>query len=335
MTAIAERFSGCLLAGAIGDAMGAPVEFMSSVEIDSLTHGEGVNQFYPAYGKLGAITDDTQMTLFTCEALLQASNDENCSSEQVISYFNQAYLHWLNTQQEASPLPLTYTSHLLNVPSLNARREPGITCITSLRNKPSLQALAENESKGCGGVMRAAPVGLFAVRKALSDEVTFRLGAQCAHVTHGHPTGYLSAGLFAVIIRCLIQGMTLRAAIDVGLQELQRHNGHEETLLSVQRALMLSATGLSHRQAIQMLGEGWVAEEALAIALYCVLVAKDFSQLINYSVSHGGDSDSTGSIAGNLWGAMHGLNGIPQPWLAQLEAHQCINQMALALFDCA
>ncbi|MFP4649261.1 MAG: ADP-ribosylglycohydrolase family protein [Halorhodospira sp.] len=66
-----ERFLGCLLAGAVGDALGAPVEFLSRDEIRRRFGSEGVTRYAPAYGGLGRITDDTQMTLFTAEGLLR------------------------------------------------------------------------------------------------------------------------------------------------------------------------------------------------------------------------------------------------------------------------
>ncbi|MGB8841599.1 MAG: ADP-ribosylglycohydrolase family protein [Aliidongia sp.] len=62
-----NRFRGCLLGGAVGDALGAPVEFMTSAGIAGHFGQQGIRDFVPAYGRRGAITDDTQMTLFTAE----------------------------------------------------------------------------------------------------------------------------------------------------------------------------------------------------------------------------------------------------------------------------
>src|SRR5690606_6418819 len=65
------RFLGCLLGGAVGDALGAPVEFMKRAEILRRFGPKGITQYAPAYGGLGRITDDTQMTLFTAEGLIR------------------------------------------------------------------------------------------------------------------------------------------------------------------------------------------------------------------------------------------------------------------------
>ena len=67
-----DRYRGCLLGGAVGDALGAGVEFMSLDEIRGRYGPAGVTGYVPCYGRSGAITDDTQMTLFTAEGLLRA-----------------------------------------------------------------------------------------------------------------------------------------------------------------------------------------------------------------------------------------------------------------------
>ncbi len=75
---------------------------------------------------------------------------------------------------------------------------------------------------------------------------------------------------------------------------------------------------------METLGGGWVGEEALAIGLCCALVAPDVRSGLLLAVNHSGDSDSTGSIAGNLLGAMHGLDALPQDLLDDLEGRYVI-----------
>jgi ADP-ribosyl-[dinitrogen reductase] hydrolase len=76
------------------------------------------------------------------------------------------------------------------------------------------------------------------------------------------------------------------------------------------------------------LGEGWVAEEALAISLYSALVAGSFSEGVLMAVNHDADSDSTGSITGNLLGTMLGVQAIPPQWLEPLELRDVIAELA-------
>ena len=89
----------------------------------------------------------------------------------------------------------------------------------------------------------------------------------------------------------------------------------------------------ARRNAIAELGEGWIAEEALAIGVYCALVASDFREAVTLAVNHDGDSDSTGSITGNLIGAMLGVEAIPDSWLHELELADVIREIADDLLE--
>src|SRR3954447_5311099 len=176
------RYRGCLLGGAVGDALGAPVEFMTISEILERFGRGGIRDFVPEYGRAGAITDDTQMTLFTAEGLLRAfvrSREKGiCHPPSVVHH---AYLRWLMTQgQSAAKLnfEIGMDGWLVGVRELWSRRAPGRTCISALCNTESLGQLAINDSKGCGGVMRAAPVGL-----AVNREKAFELGTITAALT--------------------------------------------------------------------------------------------------------------------------------------------------------
>ena len=123
-------------------------------------------------------------------------------------------------------------------------------------------------------------------------------------------------------------GATLRIACRSAIRRLAREPGHEETTVAVERALELAAAGKPSPEAVESLGGGWVAEEALAIGLYCALVAKDYARGVLLAVNHGGDSDSTGSIAGNLLGLIHGEDAIPTRWLAELELREVVATVA-------
>ena len=184
-----------------------------------------------------------------------------------------------------------------------------------------------NDSKGCGGVMRVAPVGLIA-----NDP--FRLGCELAALTHGHPSGFLAAGFFAAVIGGLSAGASLRDAIDAATDELRTYPEHEECLAAVEGAVRLAGPGAPSAEQVELLGEGWVAEEALAIALYCAIVADgDFERGVRLAVNHSGDSDSTGSMTGNLLGALLGQDAIPSRWLRELELREVIEGIATDLFQ--
>jgi ADP-ribosylglycohydrolase len=329
-----SRIRGCLLAGAVGDALGAPIEFWPLTEIRR-TYGEsGIDGYLPAYGRDGgAITDDTQMTLFTAEGLIRALVRFNergiCHPPSVI---RRAYFRWLHTQGEPWPDPDWPMDEglgwLVSVPELNHRRAPGGTCLAALHDGGQGEIERPvNDSKGCGAVMRVAPIGL--------GDVTdpFRTGAEVAALTHGHPSGYLAAGFLAELIARLRNGEELGPSITATRTTAQGYDGHEELIEAVDAAVRLADGGRPTADALESLGAGWVAEEALAIALCAALTAHDLRDGLLVAVNHSGDSDSTGAITGNILGAAMGVEAIPEGLLDGLELREVITEVADDLYE--
>jgi len=332
-----RHFGGCLLGGAVGDALGAPVEFLNIHEIRAKYGPAGIADYDLAYGRRGAITDDTQMTLFTAEGVLRADvrwhHKGICHPASVIHH---AYIRWLHTQGERSRSQFSQEKMdgwLIGVESLNARRAPGNTCLSALRGA-NMGTVDQplNDSKGCGGVMRVAPIGL----AARDEGAAFALGCEAAAITHGHPSGYYSAGCFASVIQNLTEGRTLPDAIERTLRIVgdSKNTGHEECSAAIREAIALwhDADMAPSPEAIGRMGGGWVGEEALAIALYCALSAQDdFARGVLLAVNHSGDCDSTGAITGNLLGLMLGIDAIPARWLDGLELREEIEALAYDL----
>jgi len=325
------RIRGCLFGGAVGDAMGAPIEFDSIARIRKRFGPRGVTDYQPAYGRRGAITDDTQMSIFTAEGLIRAyvrgTLKGLCHPPAVVDH---AYARWLATQGETSSRwdSAEFDGWLFSNRGLHDTRAPGNTCLSALRaDRMGTTNEPLNDSKGCGGVMRSASVGLLG-RSFPSER--FELGCDIAALTHGHPSGYLTAGALATIISALTwTDASLDGALDEAMQRLRREPRHEETLEALETARALAASGTAPSpDVIATLGQGWVAEEALAIGVYCALVANDFEHGVLLAVNHSGDSDSTGSITGNILGAIHGYNEIPAHWIYDLEMHEVIESLS-------
>lgn len=336
-----DKIIGCLLGGAVGDALGGPIEFSSLDKIRDQFGQEGIRDFAPAYGRMGAITDDTQMTLFTAEGLIRArSRMLDRGTTMPVTLLYNAYLRWLATQGQ---IPKTdgfgfevknkndlRPGWLSAIPELNTQRAPGETCLGALRSGRAgiIEEEPINNSKGCGGVMRAAPVGL---AWPADEEKAFDYGCKSAAITHGHPSGYLAAGVLAVVISRVVAGTTLDAAIVSGLSRIEGLHQSKEVSSAVARALVEARRGSPCPEKLEALGEGWVAEEALAISIYCALTAANLEEGVILAVNHGGDSDSTGAITGNILGAIYGLTAIPERWLSQLELRHEIEQVAVDL----
>lgn len=328
-----EKILGSFLGGAVGDALGAPVEFMSLAEIKAKFGSGGIRDYAPAYGRLGAITDDTQMTMFTAEALLRAYVRGNLRGiVSITSIVSHAYLRWLWTQgieSAAKPKPSDVMGWLWTVKELHSQRAPGRTCVGALKALDRFtDRRADNDSKGAGGIMRVAPAAMmFADRPAEALDV-FHLGKEAAWLTHGHPSGYLSAAAFAVILHAILCDESLAVGIDRAQSLLVKEIGHEETLSALDMAVQLAKDGVGAERALPLLGEAWVGEEALGVAVYCALVANGFREGVLMAVNHDGDSDTTGSLVGQLLGAMQGEGSIPEEWLIPLELRDTITQLA-------
>lgn len=326
----AARMRACLLGGAIGDALGAAVEFDKLAQIRARFGPVGVTDFAEAYGREGAITDDTQMTLFTAEGLVRASvrHAERgiCHPPAVVHH---AYLRWYLTQGSRPRAQIAESADwpdgwLVRDRRLFSQRSPGHACMSALRATRRLGDVAHNESKGCGTVMRVAPIGL-----VLEPQRAYALGAATSALTHGHPTGILAGGAFAHLIAQLAEGASLPNAVAETRAVIAEKPSSEETVAAIDAAVHLAEQGGEPTpEAVESLGGGWIAEEALALAVYCALVARSFEHGVLLAVNHGGDSDSTGSMTGQLLGLLHGLDAIPERWRARVELHDVIETLS-------
>jgi len=259
-------------------------------------------------------SDDTQMTLFTADGLMTALANGGRGVDQILARIRYAYLAWFRTQRdEWSPAATGFSQFR----ELWATRAPGSTCLSALqagaRGTPK-QAI--NDSKGSGAVMRVAPLGLLPM---IDAQEAFRLADAAAALTHGHPTGRISAAGFASLLRDLLGETPMPQALARMEARLAAADGCAETLAAVRSARRLAAGRGPADEAIEELGEGWTGEEALAIGLYAALRAQSLEEAIRIAAMHDGDSDTTASIAGQLWGVMHGLEAIPHDWALRLD----------------
>lgn len=381
-----DKYRGCLLGGAAGDALGYAIEFDREEAIAARYGSRGIRDYQLDERGLAPFSDDTQMTLYTANSLLcslaalsaQASGDAHAAGGTQPSGSTQAssdthaagsahasgdaptpapatlpspaalaayapaqmaqfYVEWMYTQ--VSPYPLAEPkAWISSLPELFASRAPGVTCMNACEAIAS-GAKAVNNSKGCGGIMRMAPVGLINTCPGFSGVELQRLGAQLAELTHCHELGWMPAGVFAHIVSLLSrdEASSVREAATQALNTLPEAFPNAHYLGQLQElmryTLRLADSDIPDLEAIHALGEGWVAEEALAIGLLCSLRHEDdFAGAITSAVNHGGDSDSTGAIAGNIVGAHLGLAGIPQRYLEHLELRDTISKIADDLF---
>ena len=351
-----DQIRGCLIGGAIGDALGYAVEFEKEYEIFDSYGEEGITEYELTNGK-ALISDDTQMTLFTANGLLVGETRMAMRGigAEPRDYVAMAYQDWLKTQESDSETVNRHErcskeggwSWLLDVDELYALRAPGDTCLSALRTRAKGDAVGDyianqkriNTSKGCGGIMRVAPIAL---RYRPGDNYSGDIAkldweaAQIAAITHSHSLGYMPAAVAVhVISRCITSAdsMTLKEMVLEARDTAEKLFAGDPNLPAltdiIDRAIRLSENDRPDLENIHALGEGWVAEETLGIALYCALkYQRDFSKAIIVSVNHGGDSDSTGAVTGNILGALIGYEAIDAKWKENLELRDVILEMA-------
>lgn len=349
-----DRVLGCMVGGAVGDALGYAVEFDSWPHIQAEYGPEGITR----YDGRGIISDDTQMSLFTAGGILLGMTRGYMRGimGRIDTYCWNSYQDWLKTQElPRRPFEDHGLFHsctwLMDVPELYARRAPGNTCLSALKQcREGLKA--ENNSCGCGGVMRTAPLALLNYIHGYADgdfSYCDMCAAEAARITHKHPLGFLPSALLNHILMELLAGTeSLEKAVEKGLRALQDIHSEEDDNKTygelwpedvaklrdiIVRAIESAHEGTPDPVAIEAIGGGWTGHEALAIAVYSAIKHRDcFEDAVISAVNHSGDSDSTGAICGNIMGCLLGRSAIPSFFTDDLELLDVIEEMATDLY---
>lgn len=311
------NYRGCLLGGATGDAKG---------------YGQREN------GR-DLISDNTQLTSFTVDGLAWA--DDRAVNKGVYAYVPclfYSYQKWYYTQTgnlADKSYEFILKGEILNWDELFARRGKGSTSLTSLagsiQNKFGTIKNRVNSNKGCGSVMRAAPIGLYFCKNEIS---AFSIGCESAALTHGHTDAILSTGFFAYLISGIIQGGEIKDVAMEGLAQMKKCSGHETCYEKIKQAILLSGDDMKVSHAMDEIGEGRVAEEAIALALYLAIKYKeDFEGAIVTATKHNKVDDSISAICGNIMGTYLGDYEIPYKWIQKLELSELMIYGADKMLD--
>lgn len=332
---VTDSIRGCLMAGATGDALGYEVEFMSRRAILSRFGEQGITKFTLDNKGKALISDDTQMTLFTANGMLMGLTRGYMRGigGRPEEYVDGAYLDWYYTQTGKKKEILINDFHytwLRDLPEMAQCRAPGNTCLQACESMFRREHV-HNNSKGCGGIMRVAPMALLDAGYASRDKNTYSLvelaeaGGKIAECTHKHPLAFLPASLLTILLYKVVPMAVKQVQEDIDriINEtldmldfiyIDKYESEKQYLRDLsEKAIRLAHSDISDADAIRELGEGWVAEETWAIALYSAVRHIDsVEDAIIASVNHDGDSDSTGSVCGNIMGAIYGYKHIKE-----------------------
>lgn len=323
-----SRVRGCLLGGAIGDALGAGVSTLTLDEIRAAYGAGAVNDFVPAFGRRGAVTASTQLTLFTVDGLIRAQVRRDTGAWHPPTDVHRAYLRWAATQRDWGPDERRKDNGWLAQEEwLYARRSPTISCLMGLGDETmgTLDKPKNPMALDASALVRSAPFGLLV---GWEPQLVCQLAMECAAQTHGHPTAYLTAGAYAVIVHGLARGESVDAAVQRALALLTPRPGHQPVTEALQQALGSVRQGIPGPGRIAALGAGDMAHEALAVAVYCALVCEDVRHGLRLSVTHDGHSGVTGALCGALLGTQHGETALPPAWLAELEGRATLLELS-------
>jgi ADP-ribosylglycohydrolase len=331
-----DRFKGCMWLGAAGDAFGYVVEFKNTQEIQKRFRGPLEFKNLPHWATDGkfVVSDDTQMTMFTAEACdtavrsQPADPDPTYSLPHVVNSNAQiAYLDWYQTQK-AEAAPTNRHDRLISFKEMHLAQAPGNTCLASLKvgGRGGWQKSERiNNSMGCGGVMRVAPLAFL---PQITDREAFALGCRTAAQTHGHDMGIYPAGAFVLILKYITAGHSIGDAARVAFDFLSAMEPAAPLRDKLFEALAFEGRGPVSPAEIEALGGGWVGHECLAIGLASALLRIAMPDRMRVAANHSGDSDSTASVAGQLMGASFGYTGLIKrfPEFPQIEARMDVKR---------
>jgi ADP-ribosylglycohydrolase len=324
-----------LSAGALGDAFGYPIEFDDWDRIQ-----------YQFSGPLLQLpinpvaTDDTQMTLFACEGLINSGKfdnnvgmNEETFIEITVESQKLSFLIWYQTQQYSSVPPIAGPQGSLfkSDTEMYYRRAPGNTCLYSLKLH-SENAFKPNDSKGCGAVMRSAPYAFLA--NSLRYSSIWQLSVKSALLTHSHVDGAAPAGALSLLLVYLLtkhfKSELTAVNTVVNLTESVRA---DNTARLLALAYDKRNEELSPERINELFGEGWTGDEALAIGVYAAFRTSNVWDAIILAANHSGDSDSTASIAGQIAAARFGMNDFDRMQFKKIDLAHIVERTANQLCE--
>ncbi len=294
-----DKAKGVIFGLAIGDAMGWPTEFLKLTDIIGRYGNAGIRNLPDQ----ALFTDDTQMSCAIAEALIESGEQD---VEAVMKSITKYFVEWYYSPEN--------------------NRAPGNTCLTGVARMERgihWQRSGEARSKGCGSAMRPAPIGYFYQDHPEKLKEIAHASGIC---THGHPTADAACIGAACLVKLALDGIKPDKMISKVLEFTDGISAEfDEALLKIPECLEWD----DEEKALSYLGEGWIGEEAVALALYCFLRNPDsFEKTIIRGANTDGDSDSIACIAGAISGAYHGVEAIPGKWISQIEKSSYLGGVA-------
>ena len=292
-----DRFRGCLLGLATGDAVGTALEFRPRGSFAPISDMIGGGPFGLAPGEW---TDDTSMALCLATSLVETGRFD--PMDQMFRYWQWAEGGYLSSNGRCFDIGNTVAA------ALRRYRNTG---------NPFAGA-TDPRSAGNGCIMRLAPVPMFYYP---DEEAAVRYAAQSSRTTHGAPECIDACRLLAGILVRALAGRTIEEVVFAG-----------GVNFAGSPSISAIARGEYRRKAVsEILGSGYVVE-SLEAALWCFLCTDTFETAILRAANLGDDADTTAAVCGQVAGAYYGASSIPQRWLERLVMREQITELADRLY---
>lgn len=294
---VQDRFRGCLLGLAVGDAVGTTLEFLPRGSYAPLTDVVGGGPFHLLPGQW---TDDTSMALCLATSLLEGAGFNE--RDQMERYNRWATMGYLSSNGVCFDIGSTIRN------ALEKYRQTGDPFAGS----------TDARSAGNGSIMRLAPIPMFYYPDL---DLAERFAAQSSRTTHAAAESVDASRLF---VRIILHALSGRSKDEVLFTEGEPFIGSEK--------IQAIARGEYRDKSITMIrGSGYVVE-SLEAALWCYLHSDNFHDAVLMATNLGDDADTTAAICGQIAGATYGEGGIPVKWLQKLTMRQEIRSLADRLF---
>ena len=178
-------------------------------------------------------------------------------------------------------------------------------------------------SKGCGSAMRVATIGYL----YQDDESRLREVAEASGlITHGHPAAVAASTAAAYAVKLALDGVSVAEYLP---RIMAFTDGISQEFDAALYRVGHAGAWMDEEAALDHIGQGWVGEEAVALALYCVIrYPDDYAACVRRAANTNGDSDSVACVAGGISAARLGLEAVPSTWRERCENHDTLCDLA-------
>ncbi|HWB03552.1 MAG TPA: ADP-ribosylglycohydrolase family protein [Verrucomicrobiales bacterium] len=297
-----QRLLGGLWGSLAGDALGVPVEFKSRAEVQSdpvTGMRSGGSHGQPA----GTWSDDSSLLLCSAESLVE--------HEFSVSDMAQRFARW-RREGLWTPHGVVFDIGIATSRSLS-RVDAGI---------PPLECGGRDQhDNGNGSLMRILPVCL---RFAGSESpVMVKNVENASSITHAHPRSRMACVFFGFFVREVLAGASPPSALSAAQSAFRAEYGDQNELFAFTNALDPRLPQFPESE----IRSGGYVMETLTASLWCLLTTNSFSECVLKAVNLGGDTDTTGCVAGGLAGVYYGLDSIPREWMDTLARKEDVARL--------